>query len=574
MLKATNRKIYLAFMVAYLCVHSFSVSAQEISDWILNPTGTATNLIVDEVTKQANNAWEDFLDDKILQALSEDAYILANFPIDTMALDSIDRIFKLYTFGDGQFDSIVTRQSVLINSYVFCSPKMPIGLIGEGAVRNKIIEKIEKIPYPKHQVTSFDLLSHNHPMVENLRNIWKELRIADSAPILYYWAVLANRLDTLYPPKVSFPKPTELQIIPKGNKNQFTISTKNGQILGDLYCIGTNAEMTINSSTLLNLAAMPNALYSLDEIRYTTDYLGRVVNISYQISNSSKRKSSIKSKIKVPQILTTYGISEDYQPLQLIPKKYGGSVGRLNIVPIEKTNDNNQRKKDLTKHLDQVFKNCKKNGWIDAVSYKLEYTGKNECPNKITATCGGKTFIFINSNASQLAQINISYSQLKKPLVSGGDTLYQNERQIAPSLEYLSTINKEYVADIKTIANIQKIVTTNEKLENPENIVYIVVESMPEFPGGQQAMMRYIGENIKYPVTAQEKGIQGRVICQFVVEKDGSITNIHAVRSSGDILLDQEAIRVLSTMPRWNPGKQSGNSVRVKYTVPVNFRLQ
>ena len=86
--------------------------------------------------------------------------------------------------------------------------------------------------------------------------------------------------------------------------------------------------------------------------------------------------------------------------------------------------------------------------------------------------------------------------------------------------------------------------------------------------------MRYIGENIKYPVTAQEKGIQGRVICQFVVEKDGSITNIHAVRSSGDILLDQEAIRVLSTMPRWNPGKQSGNSVRVKYTVPVNFRLQ
>jgi hypothetical protein len=146
MLKATNRKIYLAFMVAYLCVHSFSVSAQKISDWILNPAGTATNLIVDEVTKQANNAWEDFLDDKILQALSEDAYILANFPIDTMALDSIDRIFKLYTFGDGQFDSIVTRQSVLINSYVFCSPKMPIGLIGEGAVRNKIIERIEKIP--------------------------------------------------------------------------------------------------------------------------------------------------------------------------------------------------------------------------------------------------------------------------------------------------------------------------------------------------------------------------------------------------------------------------------------------
>ena len=113
-----------------------------------------------------------------------------------------------------------------------------------------------------------------------------------------------------------------------------------------------------------------------------------------------------------------------------------------------------------------------------------------------------------------------------------------------------------------------------EKEEEEEEVIFVVVESMPEFPGGQQAMMRYIGENIKYPVIAQENGIQGRVICQFVVEKDGKLSNIHVERSSGDASLDKEAIRVINSMPKWKPGKQRGKPVRVKYTIPVNFRLQ
>jgi protein TonB len=110
--------------------------------------------------------------------------------------------------------------------------------------------------------------------------------------------------------------------------------------------------------------------------------------------------------------------------------------------------------------------------------------------------------------------------------------------------------------------------------EEEEEVVFVVVESMPEFPGGQQALFKYLSENVKYPVIAQENGIQGRVICQFVVNKDGSIVDVEVVRSGGDPSLDKEAVRVIKTMPKWKPGKQRGKPVRVKYTVPVNFKLQ
>ena len=110
--------------------------------------------------------------------------------------------------------------------------------------------------------------------------------------------------------------------------------------------------------------------------------------------------------------------------------------------------------------------------------------------------------------------------------------------------------------------------------EEEEEVVFVVVEKMPEFPGGQQALFKYLSENVKYPVIAQENGIQGRVICQFVVNKDGSIVDVEVVRSGGDPSLDKEAIRVIKSMPKWKPGKQRGKPVRVKYTVPVNFKLQ
>lgn len=106
-----------------------------------------------------------------------------------------------------------------------------------------------------------------------------------------------------------------------------------------------------------------------------------------------------------------------------------------------------------------------------------------------------------------------------------------------------------------------------------ESKVFDVVEQMPSFPGGQGALLEYLASHVKYPVVAQENGVQGRVVVSFVVERDGSITDVRVVRSV-DPSLDREAQRVVSSMPRWTPGKQNGSAVRVKYNVPVSFRLQ
>ena len=127
--------------------------------------------------------------------------------------------------------------------------------------------------------------------------------------------------------------------------------------------------------------------------------------------------------------------------------------------------------------------------------------------------------------------------------------------------------------DKNTEVIIQAPVEVKEE-EEEEEVVFVVVEKMPEFPGGQQALFKYLSETVKYPVIAQENGIQGRVICQFVVNKDGKIVDVEVVRSGGDPSLDKEAVRVIKSMPNWKPGQQRGKAVRVKYTVPVNFRLQ
>lgn len=118
-----------------------------------------------------------------------------------------------------------------------------------------------------------------------------------------------------------------------------------------------------------------------------------------------------------------------------------------------------------------------------------------------------------------------------------------------------------------------KEVIAEEKPKEEETKVFDVVEQMPQFPGGQQALFEYLSKNIKYPVIAEENGVQGRVIVTFVVERDGSITDVKVVKSV-DPSLDKEAQRVVKAMPHWIPGKQNGSAVRVKYTVPVTFRLQ
>lgn len=115
--------------------------------------------------------------------------------------------------------------------------------------------------------------------------------------------------------------------------------------------------------------------------------------------------------------------------------------------------------------------------------------------------------------------------------------------------------------------------TTVEEEEIDKTEFFIIVEEMPEFPGGDKEMLLFINKSIKYPVIAQENGIQGRVICTFIIDATGKVTNAEVFRGV-DPSLDKEALRVVNSMPDWKPRKQRGKPVRVKYTIPITFRLQ
>ena len=129
--------------------------------------------------------------------------------------------------------------------------------------------------------------------------------------------------------------------------------------------------------------------------------------------------------------------------------------------------------------------------------------------------------------------------------------------------------------DVKENAATEKADEAEVIIQQPatKDEVFMVVEQMPEFPGGMKELMTYLKDNIKYPKAAQDKKVEGRVIVQFVIEKDGTPTEFNVLRSV-DPDLDKEALRVLGNMPKWKPGMQKGQAVRVKYTVPVSFKLQ
>ena len=116
-------------------------------------------------------------------------------------------------------------------------------------------------------------------------------------------------------------------------------------------------------------------------------------------------------------------------------------------------------------------------------------------------------------------------------------------------------------------------VVEEEEEEESAQQIFTVVEKQPEFPGGTAELFKYLNKAIKYPVIAQENGIQGRVVCSFVVNRDGSIVDIQVMRGV-DPSLDKEAVRVISEMPKWKPGEQRGKPVRVRFILPVQFRLQ
>lgn len=130
------------------------------------------------------------------------------------------------------------------------------------------------------------------------------------------------------------------------------------------------------------------------------------------------------------------------------------------------------------------------------------------------------------------------------------------------------------LANEATVSNAMVTATdVSSKSREMNEQVFTVVEKMPSFPGGDAELLKYIATNIKYPKESQDNGEQGRVICSFIVGRDGSVNNPEVLRGVTP-LLNEEAVRVINTMPRWNPGMQRGKAVAVKYTVPITFRLK
>ena len=141
---------------------------------------------------------------------------------------------------------------------------------------------------------------------------------------------------------------------------------------------------------------------------------------------------------------------------------------------------------------------------------------------------------------------------------------------VEDDMEIEDEIEIDVEADQET--EVQDYVPVEEEEEEEEAQIFTVVESMPDFPGGDEARIKYLNENIKYPQMARESGIQGRVFVTFVVEKDGSVTDVRVLRGIGGGC-DEEAIRVIKNMPKWDAGKQRGKPVRVQFNMPILFKL-
>lgn len=156
------------------------------------------------------------------------------------------------------------------------------------------------------------------------------------------------------------------------------------------------------------------------------------------------------------------------------------------------------------------------------------------------------------------------------PEAPAPETVLSDVIEIKENTEDVQTVDFSTEDDGKAVEIQAPIAAPEEEAE--EQKIFVVVEKMPEFPGGEDAMRRYLARNIRYPLIAQENGIQGRVICQFVVNSDGKIVDVQVVRGV-EASLDEEAIRVIKSMPNWTPGKQGGKNVRVKYTLPIRFKL-
>ena len=235
------------------------------------------------------------------------------------------------------------------------------------------------------------------------------------------------------------------------------------------------------------------------------------------------------------------------------------------------------------------------------VEAELSISGTYERSGKALTMVADKNTVKIKTNITYLGELKKTYdtnpqirNKLKEITAKAKKELESESKRsliILASIGSYTQIAKEnenelhlILSDGKRECYIRKKETKEEYLlrqqkaqekENAainEDMIYRDVEEMPSFPEGQDGVFGYISKNIHYPVVAEENGIQGRVLVSFIIEKDGSLTDF-VIEKSVDPSLDKEAIRLVRSMPKWNPGKKDGQSVNVKYTLPITFRL-
>lgn len=235
------------------------------------------------------------------------------------------------------------------------------------------------------------------------------------------------------------------------------------------------------------------------------------------------------------------------------------------------------------------------------VEAELSISGTYERSGKALTMVADKNTVKIKTNITYLGELKKTYDtnpQIRnklKEITAKAKKEFESESKrsliILASIGSYTQIAKEnenelhlILSDGKRECYIRKKETKEEYLlrqqkaqekENAainEDMIYRDVEEMPSFPEGQDGVFGYISKNIHYPVVAEENGIQGRVLVSFIIEKDGSLTDF-VIEKSVDPSLDKEAIRLVRSMPKWNPGKKDGQSVNVKYTLPITFRL-
>ncbi len=177
-----------------------------------------------------------------------------------------------------------------------------------------------------------------------------------------------------------------------------------------------------------------------------------------------------------------------------------------------------------------------------------------------------------------IAPEEVANQQQVTDLLIVEDDKIEEDKQVKNTDEVLENEAALGAVDITEGTNdLNKVIVKEEVIVAPvvedEPVSIAMVEQKPEFPGGEAAMYKWLGDNIVYPSAASEEGVQGRVVVEFVVGKDGSITNVRVVRPRHPAL-DKEALRVVKAMPNWVPGRNNGQPVKVTYTLPVTFKLQ